>query len=195
MRVSILLMLIAAASTVAAGQAKARAFAPCRGAALSVRHVSDDAAMGGHDLIDYAFKNNSSSPCTLKGYPRYELLDRAGKVPRHGRAINSQHLPGNETKEPPQLITLAPGKEVGFRVYYNNGGAGHTGKPCPLSRKVQIKAPGTIRSFELPEEIRSCRSVLVSAVRNLFNSQLDRPQTKFSGRSRRVTNHPLAPPA
>jgi hypothetical protein len=178
MRVAILLTLLAAASSVAAGQPKIDEIAylnsaivdasvPCRGEDLSVRHVADDAAMGGHHLIDYAFRNKSASPCTLKGYPRYELLDRSGKVRRGGRAINSQQLPGDETNEPPQLVTLEPGKEAGFRVYYNNGGAGYTGRPCPLSRRVRIKAPGTSRSFVLREEIRSCRSVLVSSVRNL----------------------------
>ena len=111
MRVAILPALLAAAASVAAGQANAGALLPCRGEALSVRHVSDDAAMGGHDLIDYAFKNNSSSPCTLKGYPRYELLDRSGKVRRHGRAINSQQLLGDDKKEPPRLVTLAPGRK------------------------------------------------------------------------------------
>jgi hypothetical protein len=177
MRVAILLMLLAAASSLFVGQtnikgvadarsANAGAFALCRGEDLSVRHVTDDAAMGGHNLIDYAFKNNSSSPCALTGYPRFELLDRSGKVWRHGRAINSQQLPGDETKKPPQLITLEPGKEAGFRVYYNNGGAGYMGKPCPLSRRVRIVPPGTRRSFDLREEIRSCRSVLISAVRN-----------------------------
>jgi hypothetical protein len=165
MRIAILLMLLAAASTVAAGQANAGAFAPCRGADLSVRHVSDDAAMGGHDLIDYALRNNSSSPCTLKGYPRYELLDRSGKVRRRGRAINSPQLPGDETKVPPQLVTLEPGKEASFRVYYNSGGAGHMGKPCPVSRKIRITAPGTTRHFSRREEVRLCFGLAVSAVR------------------------------
>jgi hypothetical protein len=177
-RVAILLALLAAASSVATGQtdtkatayarsANVGAFAPCRGEDLSVRHVSEDAAMGGRNLIDYAFKNNPSSPCTLSGYPRFELLDRSGRVRPHGRAVNSQRLPGDEIKEAPELIALEPGKEAGFRVYYNSGGAGHMGKPCALSRRVRIKAPGTRRSFELREEIRSCRGVLISAVRNL----------------------------
>src|SRR6185503_19132802 len=51
----------------------------CRGVDLSVRHVSEDAAMGGENLIVYALRNNSSTPCTLRGYPRYELLDKRGK--------------------------------------------------------------------------------------------------------------------
>ena len=165
MRLAILLTLLAAASSVAAGQAKIKetayansanvgALVPCRGEELTVRHVSDDAAMGGHYLIDYALRNTSSSPCTLKGYPRYELLDRSGKVRRRDRAINSQQLPGDEKKEPPQLITLEPGKEAGFRVYYNSGGAGHIGKPCPVSRKIRITAPGTTRHFVRREEIQ-----------------------------------------
>ena len=175
MRVAILLTIIAAASSVAAGQtnikgaaytrsANVGAFASCRGEDLSVRHVSDDAAMGGHDLIDYAFKNNSTSPCTLIGYPRFELLNRSGKVPRHGRAINSQELPGDDKRETPQLITLEPGKEAAFRVYYNSGGAGHMGKPCPVSRKIRITAPGTTRHFVQREEIRLCFGLAVSAV-------------------------------
>ena len=137
----------------------------CRGANLSVRHVTEDAAMGGHNTIDYAFKNDSASPCTLMGYPRFELLDKSGTVRPHGRAINSQQLPGDESKKPPQLVRIEPGKEAWFRVYYNSGGAGYVGKPCPVSRMVWISAPGTTRSFVLPEKITSCRSVKVSAVR------------------------------
>src|ERR1044072_3854950 len=44
------------------------AAAQCRGVDLSVRHVTDDAAMGGERLIVYSLRNNSSMPCTLKGY-------------------------------------------------------------------------------------------------------------------------------
>ena len=175
MRVAGLLALIVAASLVAGGQANtkeiasirsgsAAAASPCRGEDLTVRHVTDDAAMGGHNTIEYAFANNSSSPCTLKGYPRFELLDRSGRVRPDGRAIDSQQLPGDETRQPPRLVILAPGREASFHVYYNNGGAGYMGKPCPLARRVRIKAPGTRKSFVLHEDIRSCRSVLVSAV-------------------------------
>src|ERR1700730_16930971 len=58
----------------------------CRGTDLSIRHVTEDAAMGGHNTIDYAFKNDSASPCTLLGYPRFELLDKSGKVRPRGSA-------------------------------------------------------------------------------------------------------------
>jgi len=137
----------------------------CRGADLSVRYVTNDSAMGGHNLRDYAFRNNSASTCTLTGYPRFELLNNAGKPLPRGRAINSTKLPGDETTGPPEEITLESGKEALFRVYYNSGGAGYTGKPCPKSRKVRITAPGTTQAFILKEEITSCQSVQVSPIR------------------------------
>jgi len=139
--------------------------APCRGEDLFVRHVTDDAAMGGHYLSDYAFKNNSSRPCTVKGYPRFELLNKSGRLLPKGRAINSRELPGDDAQPAPQLVTIEAGKEAIFRVYSNNGGAGYTAKGCPTSRKVRIIAPGTTRAFTLKDEIRSCQAVQVSAVR------------------------------
>jgi len=138
---------------------------PCSGADLSPRHANDDAAMGGNLLTDYAFKNDSASACTLKGYPQFELLTKAARLLPKGRGINSRKLMGDEAASDPQLITIEAGKEAVFRVYTNNGGAGHTGKPCPMSRFVRIIAPGTTRAFILKDEIRSCQKVQVSAVR------------------------------
>ncbi len=186
-RIVFLLRLMAAASCVAMGQSVPnRSIAPsapttssriepprlplasgqCRGADLSVRQVYDNAAMGGEHLMLYAWRNNSSMPCTLKGYPRYELLDKLGAVRPRGRAINSKQLPGDEALMPAQLMTIAPGTEAWFRVHYNSGGAGYLGKPCPVSRKVKIVAPGTARAFMVKEDISSCGKVEVSAVRS-----------------------------
>jgi hypothetical protein len=138
----------------------------CRSADLSVRHVTEDTAMGGENLIVYAWRNNLSMPCTLKGYPRYELLDKLGVVRPRGQAINSQKLPGDEAKVPPQLVTIEAGKEAWFRVHYNSGGAGYLGKPCPVSLQVRIMAPGTTRAFVVKEDITSCRTVEISPVRS-----------------------------
>lgn len=172
-RTFLLLVVIAAASVAASGQPDPRTTIykgpvrvawPCGAQDLSVRHVTDDAAMGGQRTIDYAFKNNSSSACTLIGYPHFELLDEAGTVRPQGRAIRVPPRPDDEVNQPPTLVTVAPGHEAGFRVYYNSGGAGHVGKPCPVSRRVRIMAPDTTRRFVLREQIRSCRSVEVSAI-------------------------------
>ncbi len=179
MRATFLLLIIVFAAGATFGQSDlrttaykgpARAALPCRDQDLSVRHVTEDAAMGGLRTIDYAFKNKSASACTLKGYPRFELIDKSGAVRPRGRAINSQQLPGDESKQPPQFVTIEARKEAGFKVYYNTGGAGYMGKPCPMSRKVRISAPGTTRRFVLREPISSCGKVEVSAVRREVRS-------------------------
>jgi hypothetical protein len=173
-RAFILIIFLSSAAAVASGQPDFRTVMykgpvrlplPCGGHALSVRHVTQDAAMGGRNSIDYAFKNISSNPCSLKGYPRFELLSKAGTLGPRGRAINSQQLPGDEAKTRPELVTIQPGQEGWFRVYYNSGGAGYVGNPCPVTRWVRIVAPGTTRAFVLKENITSCRTVRVSAVR------------------------------
>lgn len=143
--------------------------AACKGANLSVRHANDDAAMGGHNLTDYAFKNESAAPCTLKGYPRFELLTKPGGLMRRGRGVNTRKLIGDDEPQAPQLVTIDAGKEAIFRVYTNNGGAGRLGKPCPTSHAVRIVAPGTTRAFVLKDHLTTCVPVQVSAVRVMTN--------------------------
>jgi hypothetical protein len=131
---------------------------------LSVRHVSEDAAMGGVRTIDYAFTNTSQSPCTLDGYPRFEVLDRSGRLARNGRARRGLTMMGDDAKRGPRPVTIEPGKTATFIVYYNAGGAGYMGKPCPVYRKVRITAPGARRGLLLREEIQLCSSLEISPV-------------------------------
>lgn len=138
----------------------------CLGEQLSLRHVGDDAAMGGYRAVDFAFTNRSTSPCTLKGYPRLQLLSRSGRPVRGSRIVKSDKIAGTEENQSPQLITLEHDKAAWFRVVYNNGGAGHVGKPCPTYPKVKVTAPGTRRGFVRREDIQSCREIEVSAVQS-----------------------------
>ena len=136
----------------------------CHENQLSVRHISEDAAMGGVRTIVYAFTNTSSSPCTLKGYPRFEVLNKWGRLVRGGRAARGVDMLGDDAKAPPRLVTIEPGKTASFLVYYNAGGAGYMGKPCPTHRKVRITPPGTKRGFVLRDELQLCGSLEVSPV-------------------------------
>ena len=174
MREAFLLVIVMAASATALAQPDSRTTIykgpvrialPCRDQDLSLRHVTDDAAMGGRRMISYAFKNESSATCTLRGYPRFELLIKSGAVRPGGRAANSEQLPSDDEKHPPQRVIIVPGEEAGFRVHYNTGGAGYLGKPCPVSRRVRITAPGTTRHFVLREGISLCGDLQVSAIR------------------------------
>lgn len=172
-RFVLLFTLIAAASLSVLGQTSTNfshlrtgypgSLSTCRGEQLKVKHVSDDAAMGGVRLIDYSFTNNSSSPCTLKGYARFEALNRAGRLLKRGRAVNRGEMVSLE-KKAPELVTLEPGGTAWFRIHFNSGGAGYEGPPCPASRKVRITAPGARRGRVLREGITMCRRIEISPV-------------------------------
>jgi len=133
---------------------------PCVREDLRIKEGETDAAMGGVRETPYIFTNVSSSACSLDGYPIVELLNRRGAVVRRASKQKSD--------EPAATATLAPGKTAEFNLYYNSGGAGHMGKPCPTYPKVRILAPGMTKAFVLRSEIQSCprTDFQVSSVRS-----------------------------
>jgi len=128
----------------------------CRDSQLSVRDIGGDAAMGGVRSIVYAFRNVSRTPCTLEGYPRIEVLNRSRRVVRRGQPRYSEMRPVS--------VTIEPGKTAVFSIYYNAGGAGRIGKPCPTYPKVRITAPDNRRGAVLRAEIQLCGEVEVLPV-------------------------------
>lgn len=178
-RTLLLITLVVAGSLLAQGQTNAKPsgeiqtghgtlLSRCRDSRLSVKHLTefDDAAMGGVRSAKYAFTNKGYSPCTLKGYPRFELANRFGQAVPGGRAVNTAQMPGESEPHPPELVTLDSGSTAWFEINYNSGGAGHVGRPCRTYPKVRITAPGTTRRFVLRDPIQSCRRVQVSSVRS-----------------------------
>ena len=128
--------------------------APCRDGQLSGRKAGEDAAMGGARMAEYAFTNTSNRLCTLKGHPRFEVLNASGRVVRRGRAAEHRA----------DLVAIEPGKAATFSVTYNAGGAGRVGRPCPTYPRVRITAPGHRRGLVLREPIQICGEVEVSPV-------------------------------
>ena len=110
---------------------------------LKLKEGQTDAAMGGERAADYILTNKSATACTLKGYPKAQLLNRQNRVVR--RAVNSGKLFDDSAGTPPLLVTLEPGKTAWFRIHYNSGGAGQE-KPCPTYR-LQVLAPGVSGPF------------------------------------------------
>ncbi|MBV8856827.1 MAG: DUF4232 domain-containing protein [Acidobacteria bacterium] len=135
--------------------AQGRGPAPCRDGQLSARKADEDAAMGGARITDYALTNTSRAPCTLRGFPGFELLNASGRVVRRGRAAAEQH---------PEVVSIEPGKAATFSVSYNAGGAGRVGKPCPTYPRVRITAPGQRRGLVLREPLQVCGEVEVLPV-------------------------------
>jgi hypothetical protein len=142
---------------------KSLASAPCRDNQLSLRHDAESAAMAGLRSMQFFFTNTSSSPCTLKGYPRFELLNKSGQPARGGRATNGLTRSGEDFQKPPQLVTIEPGKTAAFVIDYIATGAADKDR-CPIYRKFRITAPGTKRVFVQSDEIELCGGLEVSPV-------------------------------
>ena len=143
----------------------APASAPCTDGQLAVKAGDEDAAMGGVRSVQYTFTNTSTSACTLNGYPGFQLLNKAGRPIPGRHTVNKAKMFMDSEPNPPKEVTLEPGKTAIFMIYYNNGGAGYTGKPCPTYPKVRVTAPGTKKGVVLKQEIQTCIKVEVSSVR------------------------------
>lgn len=147
------------------GAAGRQAASQCTRGQLSLKAGDEDAAMGGVRGVTYTFTNSSQSPCTLNGYPKLELLNKAGRAIPGRHTVNKAKMFSDSDPVPPTDVTLEPGKTAIFMIYYNNGGAGYTGKPCPTYPKVRVTAPGTTKGFLLKQEIQTCIKVEVSSIR------------------------------
>src|SRR4051812_40399527 len=87
-----------------------RAAAPCSSGQLSVKAGDEDAAMGGLRTVTYTFTNTSSTPCTLDGYPGFELLNKAGRPIPGKHSVNKAKMVTDSDPVPPKEVTLDAGK-------------------------------------------------------------------------------------
>ena len=127
-------------------QGNSSAPAQCADNQLSLRYEDEVIGMRAIRFMKFIFINSSSSPCTLNGYPRFEFLNKSGHPAHGGLAANGVTLLGGYT-EPPQLVTIQPGKTATFWVDYLARDDVYREKSCPTYRKFRVIAPGTKRVF------------------------------------------------
>ncbi len=111
----------------------------CNSSQLSILLGVEGAAMGSRGVTGMAFKNISVTPCTLKGYPKAQMLNASGKlIPTyvtHGNVFSS-------SASAPKLIKLAPGAKAEFDLLYE-AQTGYGNAVCPTSSKVAFTPPGS----------------------------------------------------
>src|SRR3954451_3692165 len=83
------------------GAPRAQAAQQCTRAQLSLKAGDEDAAMGGVRSVNYTFTNTSSTPCTLKGYPGFVLLNRAGRPVPGKHTVNKAKMFADADPVPP----------------------------------------------------------------------------------------------
>ena len=127
----------------------------------------DDADMGGKRYQKFVFTNVSDKPCTLRGYPTFIVLNKAGKPLSGAKAKYSNDYPNGPTEEnrQPVAVSLEPGKTAWFEIYYNDGMAlDHKGE-YPKAYKFLITAPRGDKAFVTKTDIQPCCGVIVSSIR------------------------------
>lgn len=144
--------------------------AQCLGEQLSLRETEAEADMGGKRYGNFVFTNTSSNPCTLVGYPKFVLLNKAGQPLSSVKIEYSNDFVSGDTDENQSgdalsKVRLVSGKTAWFQIFYNDGMAIEHKKPFPVSAKVKVIAPNTARAFVLNSRIQACCGVQVSAVR------------------------------
>jgi hypothetical protein len=122
----------------------------CLSNQLSIVRGQDTAAMGHIGIGASAFQNISTTTCTLKGYPKLQMIDAAGSaIPTH--VINGTSY--TVVSRPDDLVVLAPGARVMFDIGYSSR-TGYGTAVCPTSAQVQITPPGSDKSITEPWKLQ-----------------------------------------
>lgn len=157
-------MIMAAVAVLVFGLSANAQIAKCTGSQLSLREDPSEGDMGGKVHGKYVFTNISASACTITGFPKFVLLDRAGKV-MSGVKVTSDLTANNGDNEKPPLVTLAPKETAWFQILWQNGFGYDLKKPIASSAQVKITAPDTTKVFALKDKIGAYQRVHVSALK------------------------------
>ena len=122
----------------------------CNSSQLAIILGTESAAMGARGVSDMGFKNVSSAPCTLIGFPRIQMTDAKGKsIPTF--VTNSPTIMGTPTSI--KIVTLTPGLTANFNMLYESS-TGYGNAVCPTSTQVEFKPPGAKLPLVLPWKIQ-----------------------------------------
>lgn len=137
------------------------AVSTCTSAQLAIQLGLEGAAMGSRGVTGMAFKNISTTPCTLEGYPIIQMVDAAGK------SINTFVSHGNSFSTPPatvKVVTLEPGHNAKFDMLYA-AQTGYGNAVCPTSTSVDFTPPGSSTALALPWKIQPYGGGTIQALR------------------------------
>jgi len=125
---------------------------------LSVEEIAGDAT-GILRSVKLAFMNRGAMPCKLGGYPSIALVSPEGenvgsigveKVTSAAVMAEFQKTKSAEASSPAPTVTLMPHAVAAFEVVWNSG------PECARVSKILVTAPGTRRSFAIPQPLRIC---------------------------------------
>jgi len=132
----------------------------CNSSQLVIALGTESAAMGARGITGMEFKNVSTIPCTLTGYPTVQMLNATGKsIPTFVTRVPS--LMGVTTSV--KLVTLAQGGVAKFDMLYESQ-TGYGSAICPTSTQVDFTPPGAATPLVLPWKIKPYGGATIAAL-------------------------------
>jgi uncharacterized protein DUF4232 len=131
---------------------------PCDPDVLSVEEISGD-ANGIFRSVKLAFMNRGAMPCRLGGYPSIALVSAEGenigsismeKVSSAQVVAEFGNTHAAAAGGPAPTVTLMPHAVAAFEVVWT------TGTECLRAARILVTAPGTKRTFAIPQPLRIC---------------------------------------
>jgi hypothetical protein len=156
-------------AAVAAEAAEMASAQPCAASQLTVEPGLSGVASG-HVVQVVRFKNISTRPCALKGYPSLQMLDASGHLMP---IVVSDGSGGWIPSAPERLVIVTAGSEAAFELGFTDQTGYGTAMTCPTSSQVQVTPPGADQPITLRWRIASyggtveklqCGHFVVSAV-------------------------------
>lgn len=146
----------------------ARDAGPCDPQVLSVEEIAGD-ANGIFRSAKLAFMNRGAAPCRLGGYPGVALVDAYGEdigsltlekiTPAEVVAELGKKQPVEASGAAPAVI-LMPHAVAAFQIVWSSGAN------CSSVSRILVTAPGTERTFSIPQPMKICAGrIQITALR------------------------------
>jgi hypothetical protein len=128
---------------------------------LALSYLGQQGALG-HGEIGFALRNISAHGCRTSGFPGVLFLDQSG--------ASLPTIPTRATHDffgaaPVQLLEVAPGVSVSFRLGVTHGASSPAG--CTTAYGLQVIPPNDTLSLRttIPQGAYECRTATVSPLR------------------------------
>jgi hypothetical protein len=134
-----------------AGASASRTVAACGNHAVGVIAGQAQGATG-HGSFVVQFRNETTSSCSLFGYPGLDALGSGGRVLRHARRTLHGFAGGASAE---RTIVLAPNHRASATVEWLNFNP-RTSGDCTFSTTVNITPPNTSHTVNRREKVSVC---------------------------------------
>jgi hypothetical protein len=130
---------------------------PCTQLQLSITAGRNGAGLG-HYYAPVVFRNVSTQPCSLRGFPGVEYVAPDGRA----KATVAVH----ETTIPIKTVVVRPGKTAAAMLSGSDFGPNGGAVPCPAVNGVRVIAPGLTEQVFVPAPVDDCDNgrIFVSTV-------------------------------